>query len=206
MIKILGRITSINVRKVTWTLDELGVPFEREDWGVPFRDPHLPEFLALNPNAQVPVVIDDGFVLWESSAIIRYLAGKANSELWPVDSRERARVDQWVTWQATELNPSWGYAVYALLRRDPAFSDVALIDKSVRAWTAKMQLLDDQMAAADGMVVNGRFSLADIVLALSTHRWMSTPFDKPTLPAVEKHYAKMRSRPAGEAYMGANTP
>ena len=204
--KLLGRITSINVRKVAWTLDEIGVPFEREDWGLPLRDPHLPEFLALNPNAQVPVIVDDGFALWESSAIIRYIAAKSGGDLWSVDPHERSKVDQWVSWQATELNPSWSYAVHGLLRANPAFQDATSIAASLKAWTAKMQLLEDHLASGDGFVVNGRFSLADIVLALSTHRWMSTPFDRPSLPTVEQHFAKMQSRPAGRAYLGASTP
>ena len=115
MLKILGRVTSINARKVLWALDEMGVAYEREDWGVPLRDPRTPEFLELNPNAQVPVIIEDGFVLWESGAILRYLSDRHRSGLWPADPHERALVDQWVTWQSTELNPSWGYPVAALL-------------------------------------------------------------------------------------------
>jgi glutathione S-transferase len=75
MRKILGRVTSINVRKVLWAAAELGIDLEREDWGRPVRDPQVPEFLALNPNGLVPVLIEDGFVLWDSTAILRYLAG-----------------------------------------------------------------------------------------------------------------------------------
>ena len=97
MLRILGRVTSINVRKVLWAAGEMGIEYEREDWGKPVRDPNVPEFLALNPNGSVPVIIDDGFVLWESGAILRYLSEKTGSDLWPSDARERARVDQWLT-------------------------------------------------------------------------------------------------------------
>ena len=83
MLRILGRVTSINVRKVLWAADELGVAYEREDWGLPLRDPHDPEFLKLNPNALVPVLVDDEFVLWESHAIIRYLAERGGGTLIP---------------------------------------------------------------------------------------------------------------------------
>lgn len=207
MLKVLGRVTSINVRKILWALDEMGAPYEREDWGKPLRDPNVPQFLKLNPNAQVPVIIDDGFVLWESPAILRYLAAKAGSGLWPADARERALVDQWVSWQSTELNPAWSYVVQARLRGNPPNPDPARIEASIAAWIKSMRILEEHFAgAADGFVVNGRFSLADIVLALSTHRWMSTPFEKPTFPAVEAHYRKMQSRPAGMAYLGATTP
>jgi glutathione S-transferase len=205
-LRVLGRVTSINVRKVLWLLDELGVSYEREDWGLPIRDPRVPEFLTLNPNAQVPVIVDDGFVLWESNVILRYLGEKHESELWPTDRRERALVDQWMSWQATELNPTWGYAVQALLRRSPAFDDGEETHKSIDRWTAAMKTLDDALEAGRGYAANGRFSLADIVLALSTHRWMVTPFDRPRLGAVEAHYSLMRSRAPGAAYLGSSTP
>jgi len=98
MLRVLGRTTSINVRKVLWAAGEMGLAYEQEVWGNPDRDPNVPEFLALNPNAQVPVLVDDGFVLWESNAIMRYLAEKTGSDLLPADRRERALVDQWLTW------------------------------------------------------------------------------------------------------------
>src|SRR5688572_27880782 len=110
-LKILGRVTSINMRKALWTADLIGVEYETELWGLPHRDPKAPEYLALNPNGLVPVIIDDGFVLWESNAIMRYLADTRRSGLWPTAPKERALVDQWLTWQVAELNASWGYAV-----------------------------------------------------------------------------------------------
>lgn len=206
MLKVLGRLTSINVRKVVWALDEMGVGYEREDWGQPLRDPRVPEFLALNPNAQVPVIIDEGFVLWESGPILRYLAEKHRSGLWPADLRERALVDQWVTWQGTELNPPWMYAVLALLRKNPAHTDPKQIASSIEKWTEAMRILEAQLQKGGGFVANGRFSLADIVIGLSTHRWLMTPFERPTLPAVEAHYAAMKSRAAGAKYLGEGTP
>jgi len=206
MLRVLGRLTSINVRKVTWALDEMGVPFERDDWGKPLRDPNVPEFLALNPNGQVPVLIDDGFVLWESTAILRYLAGKHGSALWPADARERALVDQWMTWQATDLGPSWGYIVPALLRGTPPEPDPERLAAAGAAWTTKMLVVERHLAGSGGFVANGRFSLADIVVALSTHRWQSVPFDKPPLPAAERHLAAMLARPAGKAALDAATP
>ena len=206
MLKVLGRLTSINVRKVTWAADEMGLVYEREDWGLPVRDPNVPEFLALNPNAQVPVLIDDGFVLWESNAILRYLAGKDMHEIYPNDAKQRAMADQWMSWQSTELNPTWTYAAHALLRKNPAYNDPARIKAGIDSWNAKMRMLDAQIAKSGGFVANGQFSLADIVCALSTHRWVATPFDKPDLPAVMAHYAQMQSRPAGKPYLGATTP
>ncbi|MEQ1769752.1 MAG: glutathione S-transferase family protein [Devosia sp.] len=207
MLRILGRVTSINVRKVLWAADEMGLAYEREDWGLPTRDPKVPEYLKLNPNGQVPTIVEpDGFVLWESNAIVRYLADRERSGLWPVEPRERALVDQWLTWQATELNPSWVYAVNALMRKNPAFGNAGDLERSKSNWTKAMRVLEGQLQAGGGFVANGRLSLADLVLALSTHRWLSTPFDRPALPAVEAHFAQMQKRPAAAAYLGAATP
>ena len=205
MLRVLGRVTSINVRKVLWAAGEMGIEYEREDWGKPVRDPSVPEFLSLNPNGFVPVIIDDGFVLWESGAILRYLAEKVGSDLWPADPRERALVDQWLTWQASELNPSWSYVGRARLRNFPANPDPDRIAESISAWTKTMQILERQLEKGD-FVVNGRFSLADIVIGLSTHRWKAVEFDKPKLPAVDAHYARMQARPAGKPWLGAATP
>jgi len=205
-LKILGRVTSINVRKVMWTCDLIGIGYEAEVWGLPNRDPKVPEFLKLNPNAQVPVIIDDGFVLWESNAIMRYLSESRRSGLWPVAVRERALVDQWLTWQVAELNAQWGYAVYALMRKNPAFNDEERIADSIRNWTARMLILEAQLLAGGGFAANGRLSIADIGLAVSSHRWFSTPFDKPQLPAVSEHYQRLKATAEGQKYMSADTP
>jgi glutathione S-transferase len=206
MLKVLGRVTSINVRKVLWTLDEMGVGYEREDWGKPIRDPNVAEFVTLNPNAQVPVIVDDGFVLWESQPILRYLGEKTGSQLWPREPKQRALVDQWMSWQAAEVVPAWGYVVQALLRNNPPNPEPARIEASIAGWGKAMRILDGQLEQTDGFVAGDQFSLADIVVGLSSHRWMSMSFDKPALPALEAHYAKMRSRPAAEAYLSAKTP
>jgi glutathione S-transferase len=205
MLRILGRVTSINVRKVLWAAGEMGIAFEREDWGRPVRDPKVPEFLAMNPNGQVPVIIDDGFIMWESQAILRYLAEQVQSDLLPANARERALVDQWLTWQVTELNPSWAYIVPAKLRNDPPNPDPERLAAAAAKWTGTMSILEAQLQKGD-YVANGRFSLADIVMGLSTHRWKSVDFDKPDLPAVDAHYARMQARPAGEPWLGAATP
>lgn len=205
-LRILGRVTSSNVRKVLWTADLIGLEYAHEDWGLPLRDPKVPEFLRLNPNGTVPVIIDEGFVLWESSAIMRYLAQSRGSELWPKDARERALVDQWLTWQATELLPSWLYAVTAFLAKNPEFTDPVRISQSVDKWSSNMRILDARLAEGGGYVANGRLSLADLALALSSHRWFSTPFDRPELPAVTEHYERLKATDEGRKYMGEATP
>lgn len=204
-VKVLGRATSINVRKVLWAADELGVGYEREDWGLPLRDPNTPEFLALNPNAQVPVLIDDGFVLWESNAIIRYLAA-THGGLLPEAIAGRALVDQWLCWQLGELNPAGGYAVRALLRKHPAFTDPAAIADSFRQWGAKLAVLEGQLQKSP-YVAGDTFTLADIVIALSSHRWFAMPVpERPAFPALEAHYRRQQARPAGGRWMSAEFP
>ena len=205
-LRILGRSTSINVRKVLWAADLIGIAYENEPWGLPVRDPNVPEFLKLNPNGQVPVIVDGDYVLWESNAIVRYLAESRRSGLWPVDARERGLVDQWLTWQVSELNPSWVYAHQALLRRNPAYTDPARIAQSIANWNKAMELLDRHLARSGGFAANGRVSLADIVLALSSHRWLLTDFEKPDLPAVTEHHATMQRTEAGARHLRADVP
>ena len=205
MIKLLGRTTSINVRKVLWALDELNLDYDREDWGLPIRDPKTPEFLALNPNAQVPVLVEDGFVLWESNAILIYLAER-EGKLLPRALQQRALALQWLGWQAAELNPPWGYAVNALIRNTPGYDDPAKIAESMAKWGAKMEILEAHLARVESFVTGDEFTLADISLGLSIHRWVSISAEKPALPAVESYYQRLMSRDAGARWMGPGTP
>ena len=122
MLEILGRANSINVRKVLWICDELELEWTREDWGIGFRSPSVPDFVRLNPNALVPVIRDGSFVLWESHAILRYLARKHEAfDLLPQDAEKQAIVDQWMGWASTELNKAWRGVFLGLMRRTPGF-------------------------------------------------------------------------------------
>jgi glutathione S-transferase len=205
MLKVLGRVTSINVRKVLWALDELNLGYEREDWGLPIRDPKVREFLRLNPNGQIPVFIENEFVLWESNAILLYLAER-EGVLLPQHLESRALALQWLTWQATELNPPWGYAVNALIRKTPGYDDPAQIAQSMQQWSAKMAILEEQLSKGTPFVAGDEFTVADIVLGLSIHRWLCIPADKPVLTAVEGYYQRLLERPAGARWMTAETP
>lgn len=191
--KLLGRLSSINVRKVAWTLDELGIAFEREDWGMGFRDPKTPDYRALNPNAQIPTLIDGDFVLWESNTIIRYLANAyGDDSFFPSEPRRRARLEQWIDWQATDLNTAWRVAFPALARGQIA--DPNAVAASVSAWNEKIALLDAHLAASGPYLCGEAFTLGDVVTALSLHRWLCTPMTRPTLAAAESYYARMRER------------
>jgi glutathione S-transferase len=204
MLKVLGKASSINVRKVLWACDELGLAYEREDWGSGFRDTNEAAFLQLNPNALVPVLIDDGFVLWESNTILRYLSSAYGGEmLYPAQPRTRALIEQWMDWQAGEFNNSWRYAVQAIARKNPAFSDPAALQASIKDWSRNMAILEGQLAATDGYVAGNDFTLADIPIGLSVNRWFMTDFARPNLPAVSRCYDRLSKR-AGYLRHGRN--
>jgi len=199
-LRILGKSSSINVRKVLWLGAELGLDYQQQAWGSGERDTQLPEFLALNPNAMVPVLLDGDFVLWESNSICRYLAAReGRSDLLPQDAQARARVEQWMDWQAGELNNSWRYAFMSLVRKSPAHADPQTLAAGIQNWNRHMRMLDEQLARAGGRYVTGeQFTLADIVLGLSTHRWLMAPIDealRPRLTQVLAYYERLSERP-----------
>lgn len=194
--KILGRPTSINVRKVLWLCAELQLSFDHEPWGAPGLPLDSPGFLALNPNAMVPVLVDGDFVLYESHAICRYLVARAGREdLLPADLHARARVDQWMDWAATELNDAWRYAFLGLVRNSPAHADPAAIARSRDDWNARMAILEARLAHTGAYAAGGQFTLADIPLGLATQRWYSTPMARPELPAIQAYYDRLSERP-----------
>jgi glutathione S-transferase len=202
MLEVLGRSSSINVRKVLWTCAELALPYSHAEWGAGELSLRDPAFLALNPNALVPVIRDGDFVLWESNTICRYLAAKAGrTDLLPAAPAARAQVEQWMDWQATELNNAWRHAFMGLVRRHPAFADAAQIAASVQAWNRQMALLDDALCAGSAYLAADHLTLADVAVGLATHRWFMTPIDdRPALPAVSAYYERLSERPGFRAH------
>ena len=197
MLTILGKPTSINVRKVLFTCAELALPYTLQAWGTGTLSLRSPQFLALNPHGMVPVIDDDGFILWESNSICRYLADRYGAgHLLPAPSRERALVERWMDWQATELNNAWRYAFMALVRHSPRHQDAALIAEGVRSWNGAMTLLDAHLAEHGPFMAGERFTLADVVVGLSVNRWKATPLAHAALPAVDAYFALLSQRPA----------
>ncbi|CAN5234727.1 glutathione S-transferase [soil metagenome] len=197
MLRILGRPSSINVRKATWLCDELGLEFEQEAWGAGHRSTFEPAFTALNPNALVPVLVDGDFVLWESNTICRYLAAREGRTDWlPVEPQPRAQIEQWMDWQAGELNNAWRHAFLGLVRKFPAYLDPVAIEASVASWIKFMQVLDGQLQRTGAYVTGTTITTADIGIGLAVHRWFSTPIERPALTGVEQYYARLKERPA----------
>lgn len=196
-VKLLGRSSSINVRKVLWTLTELGIKYQHEEWGTEALPLRSAAFLALNPNAMVPVLQHEGHTLWESNMVCRYLAGRfGRDDLLPAAAAQRARVEQWMDWQATELNNAWRYAFMGLVRRSPAHQDEPTLRASIQRWNEHMAILNAALAGTAAYVTGTNFTLADIAMGLSVHRWYMTPFEHRQLAAVATYYELLSRRPA----------
>ncbi len=206
VLRVLGKRSSINVRKVLWTCDEIGLVYEHEEWGTPDRPLSAVEFGRLNPKRLVPVLIDDGEGLTESNTIIRYLAAtRGRRDLLPADALGRARVEEVMDWQATELNSSWRIAFQALVRGRRDLWTAPQIERSLAEWTAQMRLLEDRLAAVGPFVCGTSFTLADIVIGLSANRWLKAPIERPALPAVEAYMVQLGARDAAKSYLGPGT-
>jgi glutathione S-transferase len=195
MLKIWGRLSSINVQKVVWCATDLGCEFERVDAGGSFGVVDTPDFHRLNPNRKVPVIDDDGFVLWESNAIVRYLSAKhPGGGLSPASLTERADCDRWMDWQATELTPALRDAFLQLLRTAPAQRQQALIERSV-ALTEPMAAILDAALQGRRFICGDRFTMADIPLACAMHRWFGMPVERVARPNVSGWLERVKERP-----------
>ena len=199
--KLLGRHSSINVRKVLWLAEELGLTLESEEWGGDTRSTRTPEVLALNPNGLVPVLLDGDEVLWESNTICRYLAARAGrDDLLPASPAARAHVEQWMDWQAADLSNAVRYVFHARVRKSPAHTDEAAIAAGIESWTRLMRIVEGQLGKTGGYIAAPHFTLADIVVGLATNRWMLTPMERPDLPRVAAYYNALGDRAGFRRY------
>lgn len=195
-VRILGRRPSINVRKVLWALDEVDRAYEFEAWEEQPSAARTADLYRLNPNGQFPILVDSSAPLWESNTLCRYVVGEAGrNDLLPTEPRRRANVECWMDWQATDLNDAWRYAFLGLQRRKAGYDDPSLIQASIDAWNKKMAILDAQIERTGAFAAGNTFTLADIVLGLSVHRWLGTPIDRPDLPGIAAYYERLNSRP-----------
>ena len=195
MARILGRLSSINVQKVVWCCDEIGIAYERIDVGGKFGGNDTPEYLAKNPTGLVPVFEEHGFTLPESNAIVRYLCARdAAGTLWPDDPRERAQVDRWMEWLATSFVPAMRDAFWELVRVPADKRNAAAVEAS-RVKTEKCMAALDAQLAKRRFLAGERFTAADIVVGCAVHRWLNMPIARVPRPHVERYYAELRSRP-----------
>jgi glutathione S-transferase len=195
MLKIYGYAQSINVRKVLWACEELGLAFEREDWGGSFRSTSEALFRALNPVGMVPVIDDGGKIVWESNVIVRYLAtSRGRADFLPTDAAARARIEQWMDWQASDFNNSWRVCFQALVRRSPAFQDKVAIDASVDLFNRMVGIVDGELSRTGAYIGGDHFTVADIAIGLSLHRWRSVPMPRPSYANVDRYLGRLLER------------
>ncbi len=196
MLKILGRNNSQNVQKVLWCCDELDIPFEREDYGGQFGKTKDAAYLDMNPNAVVPTIVEDGFVLWESNSIIRYLAaGHGAGTLFPDDLRARALGERWMDWQLSVVGPAMHPVFWGLVRTAPEDRDDAAIARARDVLTTKMAMLDTFLGRT-GYVAGDSFTVGDIPVGIATYRWYNMEIEREDYANLKRWFDDLSARPA----------
>jgi glutathione S-transferase len=196
MLVVWGRNNSVNVQKVLWCCEEMAVPCARRDAGGAFGVVNTPEYRRLNPNALVPAIDDDGFILWESNAIVRYLAAKHGAgSLWPGDPRVRAVADQWMDWMNSTFWPAIRPLFMGLVRTAPDQRDPRALEDSRLATATVLGIVDAHLGSRDFLAGN-TLTMGDIALGCGIWRWMALPIERPALPAVQRWFDALARRPA----------
>jgi glutathione S-transferase len=200
-LKIWGRMSSINVKKVVWAAQELGLDFERHEAGGVHGVVKTPKYVAMNPNSQIPVLQDDGYVLWESNVITRYLCAKhSQGNFYPSDLLERFDAERWMEWQQTMANPASRNGFWHLIRLPAEQRDPALIAQSNAAVEPLMAVLDAHLATRNFMV-GERFTMADIPLGCEVQRWFALPQARQPRPHIERWFDALLARPAAKGVL-----
>ncbi len=196
MLKIWGRANSINVQKVLWCCAELKLPFERIDAGMKFGVNNTPEYKAMNPNGLIPTIDDDGFILWESQPIVRYLARKHGlGTLCPADPKTCADADRWMDWYATTPWPHLQPIFWNLIRTALEQRNMALVAELTKKVAAAMDTLDAHLAKRS-YVTGETFTMGDIPIGCAVMRWLNLPVERGSQPNVEAYYKRLQQRPA----------
>lgn len=200
MITLHGRNNSINVQKALWTLAETGVPFERIDVGGAFGGNDTAEYLAMNPNGRIPTLDDDGFILWESNVIARYVAAKYGDGLCPAEPKERALAEQWMDWEQTTVEPDMRPVFWGLIRTPPEKRDAGAIERARQALIDIWGRMDRHLEGRD-YVLGERFTMADIPAGAVLHRWLSFDIERPAMANLEAWYARLGEREAYKSHV-----
>ncbi len=203
MRRLLGRANSSNVMKVIWLLEELSLPYVREDFGGAFGKTQTPEYLAMNPNAVVPTLVEDDFVLWESNTILRYLAAghAAGTPLWPSALRAVANIERWMDWQQTTLGAPMTVVFWGLVRTPVEKRDMAAIHAAAAKLGTLYGILEAVLAQQD-YVAGAALTPADMAIGVHAHRYMCFEgIERPGLPALRAWYDRLLARPAFAAHV-----
>lgn len=200
MLRVWGRLSSINVRKVVLCAQVLGLPFERIDAGMAHGIVDTPDFRAKNPNGLVPLLEDGDYRLWESNVIVRYLCAREGSALYPSDLQARFDAERWMDWQQTTLNRASGPAFVQWIRTPEARRDPGVIATSVAATEPLLSLLDEHLSRR-AFMAGDTLTMADVPIACEVHRWWGLPQPRPAWPHLERWYAHWRSLPASRGVL-----
>ncbi len=197
MLKVWGRLNSLNVQKAMFCILETGIPFERFNAGMEHGVVQTDEYKAKNPNSVVPTIEDDGFVLWESNVIVRYIAAKHSpGVLWPLDPRERADSDRWMDWQQTSFNPPLT-TLFAERVRFPGKTPADQLAQAGQRLDKAIGILDAAFARREWM--GGKaFNMADCVIAPGVHRFVNLPGERAPAPNIERYYKQLMQRPVAK--------
>jgi glutathione S-transferase len=194
MLKILGRNNSINVMKVLWACDELGLPFERVDVGGAFAFQHEPDYLRLNPNGRVPTILDNGLVMYESNAIVRYLASTYGAGKLLPTGQNRWVGEQWMDWQQTTMLAPMTLMFWQLIRTEPAKRDTAGLAAAIKTAAGLWPFVDAHLATRP-YLAGDTFSMADIPLGCMAYRWFALDIARPPVKHVEAWWKRLAARP-----------
>jgi glutathione S-transferase len=197
VLKVWGRRSSYNTQKVLWLVGELGLPHEHIPAGGIFSRLDEPAFRGLNPHGRVPVIEDGAVVVWESHAILRYLAAHHPSlGFWSDDPAARSRVDGWMDWSQTALQPAFLNGVFWGFYRTPeAQRDMPAVRRAIARCANHYRLLDGLLAKAP-FLLGDRLSLADITAGTSLYRYFELEIERPDVPHVRAWYQRLQQRPA----------
>jgi len=192
MLKLWGRLNSINVQKVVLCLEELALPYERIEAGLTFGVVNTSQYRALNPNGLVPTIEDDGLVLWESNTIVRYLCAARGEAIYPSERGRRADIEKWMDWQLSVLNPPVGMLFWGLVRA-PGSRRAEDVEQARGKADAAMSIIDAHLADRE-WISGAAMGMADFVIAPYLHRWLHLPSARPTLPRLQAYYDRVMSR------------
>jgi len=185
MISIYGKKHSINVRKVLWLLKITNIEHFY------FEDVTYDTIQSLNPNGLVPILKDDDFILWESNSILRYISNKFNlNDLYSVNPEERAHIDMWLDWQASDFNNSWVYSFQSIIRKSPIHIDTKSIENSKVKWNKCINIINDKLKTSQ-FIASDTFTLADIVITISLNRWYMSIGEKGIFKNVDNYFARL---------------
>ena len=199
--KIWGRANSINVQKVLWAAEECGIAYERTDVGGAFGGNDQKWYLDMNPNGVVPTIDDDGFILWESNASLRYLAEKyGRGTLWPEDRQVRADADRWMDWATTTFWNALRPVFHQLIRTAPENRNMDLVAQGVEGAAQASTILERYLEGRD-FVAGSEFTMGDIPIGQAVYRWYAMDIERPDRPNIRAWYERLGERPGYAEYI-----